>query len=167
MKVLMCEGATEVRLMNRLLDEGLLSFGIEEVFDHKPIHARQLIEFEAQLSIVPFTTKIEILRIGDTQRDKLNLDHFARRVSDGLLTVQKICTKPEVEILGIIAMGWKADYEKTRLRPKTYLRQFHPSFDFLDFLANGSIAAIVSAIKEYKQTKKHNKDEGYLVDLLR
>ena len=80
----MCEGKTEVRLVIRLLEERLLSFGIKEVFDARPIHARQLVEFEAQLATVPYSIEIEVLRIGDTQRDELDLSRFSSRVADGL-----------------------------------------------------------------------------------
>ena len=163
----MCEGKTEVRLVSRLLEERLLSFGIREVFDARPIHARQLVEFEAQLATVPYSMEIEVLRIGDTQRDELDLSRFSSRVADGLLTVRKICTKPEIEILGILAMGWLAGYRKSGCKPKAYLRQFQPRFDFPAFIENADRQTLVFALKEYRRTKRHDGSEGYLADLLR
>lgn len=169
MIVLMCEGKTEAILMERLLQEGVLSFTRKNVFDRRPIHMRQLTEYEAQLSSVSYTVPLRVLRIGDTQRDELNLDHFARRVSEGRLTVEKICTKPEIEYLAVIAKGWISDYNKCKhkIGPKEYLRQHHPSFDFIDYLKNGNIEELVCAIKEYRRTKKHGNDEHYLADLLK
>lgn len=167
MIVLACEGKTEKILLQRLLDEGMLFFTRGEVFDHGPIHSRQLREYRPMLQSIDFQEHISIMRIGDTLTDELNLDFFRHRVESGLIDVTRYCTKPEIEIIAIIANGWMADYRKTKLSPKTYIRQFHGDFDFIGFIQNGPIETIVSAICEYRRVKRNGAGEFYLAELLK
>jgi len=166
MIVLACEGKTERELIKRLLEEGKMSFSREEVFDYGPIHSRQLKEYRSMLQSIDFQEHICIKRIGDTLNDELMLPFFQQRIALGLVEVERYCTKPEIEILAIIAKGWIKEFGKHRLGPKSFLRQFHPEFDFMDFIQNEPISTLVDSIFEYKRIKKHTNGLCYLADLI-
>ena len=66
MVVIGCEGASEVYLMNKLLEQNLLIFSKKEILDRRPIHFRQPKEIAPLIDILPIEEKIIIYRIGDT-----------------------------------------------------------------------------------------------------
>ena len=104
MIVLACEGETEVKLIQSLMDKGQLTFS-EEIFMEGPQVIRQLnnLRFKPYINALPLDTPITVYRIGDTLRDKLSLEGFELR-KDKIKTL-KVCTKPECEILIIIDKG--------------------------------------------------------------
>lgn len=118
---------------------------------------------------------MRIFRIGDVLNEKLKVpqDYKSRIVS-----VEKYCTKLELEILLIIAENMMKQYEKTKstVRPKDFAKQhircgkrkYDNSSEFYQEYFGERTDLLVSVIKEYKRIKgKHEKDEKYLADLLR
>ena len=94
---------------------------------------------------------------------------------------RKFCTKPELEILLLIADGKDAEFEKVkagkdRKGPKAFCKANvvynHKRYDnstqfYLDYFGS-DIDSLVTAITKYKQKHgAHKKDEEYLADLLK
>ena len=165
MKILiMCEGANELKIVNLLLDNNKLKFTRDDLLDMRPFHARQL----------AYHGNIAIYRIGDKMTDKLKIP---KELSPVIQSQAKFCTKPELEILLIIAEGKLAEFEKLKSKqsPKDFCKQhvllncknYDNSTTFYNNYFGDRIDLLVFAITEYYHThKKHKSDEGYLFDLL-
>ena len=91
---------------------------------------------------------------------------------------RKFCTKPELEILLIIAENRFQEFEKvkSKQKPKDFCKQHvvhnHKKYDnstaFYDDFFKNNIDVLVFAIIEYHRTHgKHKPNEGYLFDLLK
>ena len=164
MIVIACEGKSEVILVNHLIGRGIFFAKIEEMIDERPMQIRQLTEIASIINSLDYEEEIDVYRIGDTQRDEYNLKPFEARK----IRIHKVCTKPEIEILVIIALGEYDNYCKEKnnqnLSPKEYLKIHCKDCKSVErFIDNNDI---VPAIKEYKRIKKHDKEEMYLYDLL-
>ncbi len=176
MKILiMCEGPNELKIVNLLLDNNKLKFTRDDLLDMRPFHARQLTSPQLKPALDAYHGDIEIYRIGDKMSDAL-------KVSKELLPViksqAKFCTKPELEMLLIIAENKTSDFEKvkTKQKPKDFCKQnvifkrkkYDNSTVFYEDYFGDRIELLVSAITEYHRTHgKHKSDEGYLFDLLK
>jgi len=115
------------------------------------------------------------MRIGDKQTDKLVIPGD---YSEKIIRVEKYCTKPELEILLIIAEGLLADFTKSKssIAPKAYAKahiscgrhKYDNSTMFYREYFGNSPDLLVSAIMEYRKIHgSHKKDELFLADLLK
>ena len=166
MIVLACEGKSEVYLITQLLQRGCLVFGVNDILDHRPIHARQPRSFQPLVATLPIEEDIVIYRIGDTQRDEMDPSSLGTTREEHTQIV-KVCTKPEIEILIIIDQGLYKEYIKShgKMTPKEYVKaHVKDYFGFNDYIDRHDM---VPAIKEYKRIKQNTKDEKYLADLLK
>ena len=113
MKILiMCEGANEKEIMDILLENDCLIFTEDDLIGLTPYHARQIktsAQVRMELNIYP--GKVKILRVGDKQSDILKIP---AEYKDKIISVEKYCTKPELEMLLIIAEGLVSEYEKVK-----------------------------------------------------
>ena len=161
MIVLACEGNSEVYLLRSLIEKGMIVFD-SQIFMDGPIYARQIQRYKALLLTVPTTEEIIVYRIGDTLTDELDLRGFEARS----ITVKKICTKPEIELLIIIQEGLLNAFEKSKsfIRPKEFIKMHRPKIDIKDYFNEHDMS---ESIRKYKQIKKHSKGLGYLADLLK
>ena len=165
MNVLCCEGPCECQLMQQLLDRGLLIFNRNEILDRRPIHFRQPKDIAPLIQTLPIDTEIVFYRIGDTQNDAFDLSCF--RLRKDKMSVYKVCTKPEIEILLIINEGLYDEYlkAKSKIAPKQFAKaHIHGYSGFEEYIATHDMT---HAMSEYKRLKKHKKDELYLIDLIR
>ena len=163
--VLGCEGKSEVALIEQLLTKGELVFTKKELLDMRPIHFRQPKDIAAIIDILPIDEDIVFYRIGDTQRDEYDFSCFRARQDH--ISVIKVCTTPEIEILIIINEGLMNEYNKVKsnMMPKQFVKQYVKGFtNFNDYIATHDM---VAAIKEYKRIKKQEKDTICLADLLK
>ncbi|MCD8118020.1 MAG: GNAT family acetyltransferase [Lachnospiraceae bacterium] len=175
MKLLvMCEGANEKALMDILLENHRLSFTEDDLLGLVTYHARQIRSsgvVKAALNMCP--EEVKILRIGDTQSEKLFIPMEYR---DKIISIEKYCTKPELEMLLIISEGLTEDYEKVKssVRPKNFAKQnirlnrkkYDNSTEFYKNYYN-DCEKLTDAIREYKRSRgAHQRDELYLADLL-
>lgn len=115
------------------------------------------------------------MRIGDKLSDQLTIPkEYKGKIKD----VKKYCTKPELEMLLLISEGLDAEFEKEKSKksPKIFSKEhivyhrtrYDNSTDFYRNYYGDRIDLLVDAIKRYKQLKgKHQRDEGYLADLLK
>lgn len=149
--LLLCEGPNEVCIVNLLLKYGKLKFNTDDLLALKPFNARQLTNPTIKSELRVYNKPVIILRIGDTQRDKL-------------------------EILLIINEGLYKKYVRSKEKPKTFAkknifynnRRYNQSNEFLlDYYSGKRIDLLIKNLKEYKHLKKHKKDELYLADLLK
>lgn len=163
--VLGCEGQSEVQLITDLLEKEALIFDKKDVLDRRPIHFRQPREIAALIETLPIKEEIVFYRIGDTQKDEYNLSCFSARKNE--ITIVKVCTKPELEILIIINEGLYNQYlkQKSYMMPKQFVKIYVDGYtNIRDYLANHDLCF---AIKEYKRLKKNDKNEIYIADLLK
>ena len=164
-RVLGCEGASEVQLLLALIKKGVLIFDKKEILDRRPIHFRQPREIAALIDTLPIDEEIVFYRIGDTQKDDYNLSCFSARKDK--ISVVKVCTKPELEILIIINEGLYSEYlkQKSKMMPKQFVKIYVSGYtSFTDYLEKHDLRL---AILEYKRLKKNEKDELFLADLIK
>ena len=176
MKILiMCEGSNELKIINILLDGGKLKFTRDDLLDMRPFHARQLTSPQLKPALDAYHGEIEIYRVGDKMTDSLKIP---KELSPVVISQRKFCTKPELEMLLIIAENKVAQFEKVKSsqKPKSFCKENvvfnHKNYDnstaFYDNYFKGKIDQLVSAITEYHRIHgKHKADEGYLFDLLK
>lgn len=163
--VLGCEGQSEVQLMLDLLDKGVLIFDKNDILDRRPIHFRQPREIAALIETLPIKEEIVFYRIGDTQKDEYNLSCFSARKER--ITVIRVCTKPELEILIVINEGLYDEFlkQKSKMMPKQFVKAFVPGYtNIRDYIKKHDLCF---AIEEYKRLKKNDKNEICIADLIK
>lgn len=174
--LIMCEGPNEREIINILFSNGCLKFKEDELLGLTPYHARQIktsAQVRTELNIYP--GKVKVLRIGDKQKDKLIIPtEYKYKIT----SVEKYCTKPELEMLFILAEGLENDYEKVKstTKPKDFAKEYisigKKKYDnstsfYTDYFGNNP-ELLVSCIRKYHQHNgSHNKDEHYLDELLK
>lgn len=177
MKILiMCEGPNELEIMKILLENDCLRFTEDDLLGLTPYHARQIVSSPqvcTELDMYP--GEVVLYRIGDKQSDTLRIP---AKYSDKIVSVDKYCTKPELEMLLIIAEDMTDRYEKTKsqIKPKAFAkaniksgkkRYDNSTVFFRDYFGDAP-EMLVQCIKEYKRYNgSHDKDEHYLADLLK
>lgn len=141
----------------------------------RPFHARQLTSPQLKPALDAYHGDIYVYRIGDKLSDTLKVP---KGLSSIIKNQYKFCTKPELEMLFIIAEGKTQDFEKvkSKQKPKDFCKQNivlnHKKYDnstsFYEEYFKKNINLLVSSITEYHRThSKHKSDEGYLFDLLK
>ena len=173
--LLMCEGPNELKVINLLLDNNKLIFSRDDLLDMRPFHARQLTSPHLKPALDSYHGEIEIYRIGDKLSENLKVP---KELLPQIKDQKKFCTKPELEILLIIANNKIQEFEKvkSKQKPKDFCKQhisyngkkYDNSTKFYDEYFRNNISLLISAINEYHRThKKHKSDEHYLFNLLR
>ena len=173
--LIMCEGPNELKIINLLLENKKLKFSYDDLLDMRPFHARQLSSPQLKPALDAYHGDIEVYRVGDKLSDNLLIP---KELSSKIKKQSKFCTKPEIEMLLIIAENKTAEFEKVKStqKPKDFCKQnvtynrkrYNNSTDFYENYFSDNIDTLVFAITEYHRThKKHKSDEGYLYDLLK
>lgn len=174
--LIMCEGPNELEIINILLDNDLLKISRDDLLNLSAYHARQIDKSTVvQLALNLYFGDLTVWRIGDGLTEKLRIP---KEYKDKIVNVEKYCTKPELEMLLIIAENLKSDYEKVKssTKPKTFAKEkiklgkkrYNNSTEFYEDYYSTRPELLVECIKKYKQQQKaHAKDEGYLADILK
>lgn len=179
MKLLvMCEGPNEKAVVDMLLDAGCMEFSEDDLVGLTVYHARQLTAPVIKTALSIYTGEFAVYRIGDSMTDKLPVpaDYQGR-----IKGVRKFCTKPELEMLLLIAEGKEAEFEKVKagkrkMKAKDFCKanvvhnrkRYDNSTQFYRDYFGSDIGTLVEVIEKYKQTHgAHKKDEEYLADLLK
>lgn len=176
--LVMCEGPNEKAVVDILLDAGCLKFTRDDLVNLTVYHARQLTAPIIKTALSIYTGEFEVYRIGDSMTEKLPVpaDYQGR-----FKRARKFCTKPELEMLLLIAEGKEAEFEKVkagkhRMKPKDFCKanvihnrkRYDNSTQFFRDYFDSDIETLVAVIKKYKPTHgAHKKDEEYLADLLK
>jgi len=122
-RLIMCEGPNEMEIIRILLVNDRLIFGEDDLIGLTPFHARQITSnamVRTELNLYP-GNDVLIMRIGDKQNEKLKIPaEYTEKIAD----IEKYCTKPELEILLIIAEGLLSEYEKSKssITPKAFAK---------------------------------------------
>ena len=175
MKLLvMCEGPNEKRIIELLLNDDCLVFKEDDLLGLTVFHARQInAQVKTHLNMYP--GEVRVLRIGDKQNDRLDIPKEYR---NKIVSVDKYCTKPELEMLLIIASHFVKEYDKVKssMRPKEFAkcwikcgkRAYDNSTSFYEDFFGNNIPGLIDAISKYQKTrgKAHAKDEHCLAELL-
>lgn len=174
--LIMCEGPNELEIIRILLENDLLVFNEDDLLGLTPYHARQIktsAQVRTELNLYP--GEVKILRVGDKQSDVLKIPS---EYKDKITAVEKYCTKPELEMLLIIAEGFELQYEKvkSKMKPKDFAKKYiccgkhkyDNSTAFYREYFGDNPELLVQCIKEYhKHNGSHGKDEHYLTELLK
>ena len=167
MIIIACEGKSELILINHLIERDVFFAKPEELLDDRPLHMRQLTDIEAVINSLDINEEIYVYRIGDTQKDKLDLSRFKERIKH--IHIYNVCTKPEIEILIILAENKYREYCKIshemNIGPKQYAKMAFKNYHSIEKYIEQH--DIVQAIKNYKKVKKHKAGEMYLADLIK
>ena len=177
MKLLvMCEGPNEKKILDLLLQNNKLIFGEDDLLGLTIYHARQITKSaQVRTELNQYPGEIKVLRVGDKQSDELKVPKdYIHKITVG----EKYCTKPELEILLIIAEGLMKDYEKvkSKMSPKDFAKayicynkkKYDNSTQFYEDYFGNRIDLLVKSIREYSRIRKkaHGKGEDCLADLL-
>ena len=123
MKILiMCEGPNELAVIKILLKHNVLTFTENDLLDMRPFHARQLDSTQLKPALNVYHGDLVIYRIGDKLSDKLKVP---KELESQILSQEKYCTKPEIEMLFILAENRLSEFEKTKstVKPKSFCKQ--------------------------------------------
>lgn len=170
--LVLCEGPNEKKIVELLLRDNRLLFNTEDLIGLVPYHARQLDSPVVQSALNMYSGPFDIYRIGDTQTDKLRIPgHLKSRIG----SISKICTKPELEILLIINENLIHVWQRSGKRPKDFAkkeiqfqrRRYDNSSQFYEEHYGRRIDLLIENLKEYKRTKRHDRDELFLADFIR
>lgn len=174
--LVMCEGPNEKAVMDILLEHHLLKFSENDLLGLVTYHARQIAtSAQVRTALNLYPGDIRVLRIGDKQSDALRIPSAYRAK---ISSIEKFCTKPELEMLLILAEGLEKAYVKvkSKTRAKTFAkenvtaggRNYDNSTAFYRLYFENRPDLLVRAIRRYRETNgSHAKDEHYLAELLK
>lgn len=174
--LIMCEGPNEREIINILLENDCLKISESDLLGLTPYHARQIKSsalVRTELNIYP--GEVTVIRVGDKQSDKLTIPADYK---EKIVSVEKYCTKPELEMLLIIAEGLVNKYEKvkSKIKPKDFAKQnivFNKkSYDnstsfYREYFGSRPDLLVECIIKYHSHNGSHDKDEHYLDELLK
>lgn len=173
--LMMCEGRNEKAIMNLLLDANKLKITRDDLIELTPFNVRQLSNPTIISMLKNYNKEVAILRVGDSQRDKLIIPNELKDIVSPN-RIYKYCTLPEIEILLIINEGLYNEFLKSNDKPKEFAKKhivynktkYNQSSEFfVDYYRGKRIHNLIDNLKKYKHLKKHNKNDLYLVDLLK
>ena len=176
-RLIMCEGANELEVINILLENEALIFSEDELLGLSAYHARQISKSaQVRLALNAYPgDDVLVMRIGDKQTDKLQIPaDYARKICG----VEKYCTLPELEMLLIISEGMVNEFEKVKsiTGPKSFAKEhirfnhvkYNNSTRFFGDYYGSNCPKLIEAIREYKRIRgSHRKDQLYLADILK
>lgn len=174
--LILCEGPNELKVIKILLEYGQLIYTEDDLLGLVPYHARQIHSSAAvKMALNMYSGEVRVLRIGDKQNEKLAIP---QEYKDKIVSVEKYCTKPELEMLLILAEDLAEEYEKTKSKksPKVFAkehircgkRKYDNSTEFYDDYFGSDCPKLVAAIRAYRRHNgAHSKDEHYLAELLK
>ncbi|NLW15703.1 MAG: hypothetical protein GX038_05550 [Erysipelothrix sp.] len=166
---ILCEGVSEVAIINILLDSDNLIYKREDLEYYEPLHIREAKQFEVKYLNVEYEY-IKVYRILDS-KNKDNLNFSLSDVYNDKVEIINCVTSPEIEILYIISEG---HYDKYKLgksnikKAKDYVKQIlkisnpNSSKTINHYFKDAQV--LVDAILEYDRlTKKNSKFETLAV----
>ncbi len=174
--LIMCEGPNELEVIKILLENDCFTFSMDDLLGLVSYHARQIKgSGQVQTALNMYPGKVVILRIGDKLSDKLVIP---KEYKDKIISVEKYCTKPELEILLIISENMTMEFEKvkSKKKAKTFAKEnircgrkpYKNDTAFYRNYYGSNIQLLVNSIKDYRKYQgAHKKDEHYLAELLK
>lgn len=162
--VLMYEGSAEKAILEYLLDNELLIFTWDDLFENKIFQRCALTRFCKCNLNHEMNSKIQFVRVIDSKNEKFNIPPaYKRKIYPNCIS---IITTPEIEKLHIIAKDKMKEFEKSGFKPSQYcsknLKLKKNYSAHVKFWENENL---VKSIKEYNRIS--NNDEFDLSDLLK
>lgn len=114
-----CEGTAEEAIIDLLLDNDMLQFSRSQLINnHKVTRIRKVRDIENQFLNIDYSDRgLIILRILDSKRE-----NFSLRKQYSSYKVFNIYTRPEIEMLHIIAEDRVSGFQKSSLKPSEYFK---------------------------------------------
>lgn len=162
-----CEGSAERAIIELLLDDNKLLFTYEQLLEEEIIRNRSAKEFEKRYLRKGFSSKITVLRILDSRKEKFKLS----RAYVDKIDVINIITAPEIEMLIIFNENKYNEFKKSKKKPsdfcKTELKLASvKNYDFVKkYFSNTD--KLLASIHEYKRVSNIPKGEDTLFNLLK
>lgn len=117
--LIMCEGPNELEVVKLLLENDCFAFTMDDLLGLVPYHARQIKgSGQVQTALNMYPGEVAILRIGDKLSDKLQIP---KEYQEKIISIEKYCTKPELEMLLIISENLTSEFEKVKSKKKANL----------------------------------------------
>lgn len=174
--LIMCEGLNELEIVRILMKNDLFKYSEDDLLGVTPYHARQIStsgQVKTELNI--YSGEVEVIRIGDKQSDELRIP---KEYANKIVSIKKYCTKPELEILLILAEDMIDEYNKvkSKVKPKEFAKahisingkRYNNSTGFyIEYFENRPQLLKNVIIQYAEHNKSHSKDEGYLRELLK
>lgn len=172
--LLMTEGTCEKALLDLLLERNLLLYSRSDLLYNEIYHLRQINESTYEkISQLGTNEKITIIRIGDKLTDKLDIKC---EYKDRIISCEKVCTKPEFEILHIIHEKKYKEYLKAKSKKKpceflkTIIKEYEKTYLFnYQYFNNMSDDDIRQLLRKYSKLrgKIHLPKSKSLLDIIR
>lgn len=162
-----CEGAAECAIMDKLLEENLLKFDVENLIEGEILRCRNGKQFEQRYLRKEFAEKLTVVRILDSKKENFKVSKEYR----DKIKVIDVVTAPEIEMLIIINEGKYKEFQKSKKQPNVFCKselkyKNVKSYQFVrEYFSD--IHKLVHSIKEYKRTSKPVKGKYMLYDLLK
>lgn len=175
MKILfMCEGPNEKAIIDILIKSDQLIYTIDDLLELRVFHARQLNHPAIRTAMSMYDGEVKVIRVGDKMSDTLKIP---KEYADRITSVERCCTRPELEMLFIIAEGLVSEFEKTKSKkkPKQFCKEhishnkkkYNNSTLFYHEYFGDNPRLLTDTLKEYKRISRHNSNDGYIADLIR
>lgn len=156
-----CEGTAEEVIMNILLDNECLIFSRSDLIDNKVTRHRTGAAIQREFLHKDYAKDVCIVRILDSKNENFKLDTLYR----DRFPVYSIYTKPEIELLIIIAEHLYDDFlkHKSKQKPSDYLKNHLKKCNFKSkkFVEDywQDVNKLVTAIQQYNA--KHSSQNEY------
>ncbi|MFC4354249.1 hypothetical protein ACFO0S_04075 [Chryseomicrobium palamuruense] len=119
-----------MEIIEILLDHDLLKFSREDLLDgevfSKNMRDARLLETRYLSQEFETGQKVEVIRVLDSPKERYHIQHpYDEKIEGDIIGCY---TRPEIEILLIIAEGHYSQFKKTHLKPNEYCKQYIPKF---------------------------------------
>lgn len=166
-KAVICEGSAEKAIIDILLDEKLLIFTREELIEESVLSCRNAKVFESRYLRKSFDSKISVIRVLDSRKERFNLSKEYR----DKINVVNIITAPEIEMLIIHAENKYDEYKKSGKKPSIFCKEdlaMHnvKSMEYVKTYFKDP-EKLLSAIRLYDKKSKKRAGELNLLDIIR
>ncbi|WP_142393243.1 hypothetical protein [Alkalicoccus urumqiensis] len=155
--------------MNKLLDAGLLFCTKEQLLEERALKIRSAKSFEKRHLNKAMPDKMTVYRVVDSNKEKFKLS----KVNEHKVEIVNVVTKPEIEMLIIIAEGKYDDYQNKAGRygkPSDYVKSQlkYPHAKSAAFINDyfRDVTKLTEAIREYRRLHPQEKKAIPLADLL-
>lgn len=172
--LIMTEGSCEKAVLDVFIEKGILKYKKEDLL-YEEIHRSRQIKGDliAKIEQLPPNEKVTVIRLGDNLSDELKIP---KSLKNKIIKGEKVCIKPEFEILHIIRECKYKTYNKNKhMKPSEYLvnqvlLDYQKTYAYnYDYFLKMNVEEVRSLIKEYNvlRHETHQRDEytlDYLID---
>ena len=164
--ICICEGTAEEVIMETLLDNQCLIFNRNNLVDRDITRIRTADKIQGRFLNREFSKPVSIIRILDSRSEKFKLG----KLYQDRFSVYPIYTRPEIEMLMVLAENQYKEFRKSRKKPSDFMAGFlpHSHIKARGFLERyySDIDRLLHAICLYSRDAGH-KGEYSLYDLLK